>query len=89
MSKFLGGSAYAMARDIGEGFFAVTERSFKGMSVSELSQLDHEIDRHLRELRGAQSPKDETALVQARSRKILRLSSALTMLRHYKQKIHK
>jgi hypothetical protein len=87
MSKFLGGSAYAMARDIGDGYFAVTERSFKGMSRAEMNELTHEIDRHLRELRGAQSPKDETALIQARSRKIQRLTTAMVILRNYRQKL--
>lgn len=75
-----------MARDIGEGFFAVTERSFRGMTTGELTQLFHEIDRHLRELRGAQSPKDELALVQSRNRKIQRLNSALVVMRGVRQK---
>lgn len=85
MSNFMGGSAFAMARDIGEGYFAVTTRTFKNMSAGDMAQLGFEIDRVLRELRGEQSPKDEQALVQARNRKILRLSSALTMLQAYRQ----
>lgn len=89
MSKFLGGSAYAMARDIGEGYFAVTERSFKGMSISEMGQLAQEMDRHLRELRGSQSPTDESAVIQARNRKIQRVSSALNMLRNYQQRMQR
>lgn len=88
MSKFLGGSAYAMARDIGEGYFAVTERSFKGMSRAEMNELTHEMDRHLRELRGTQSAKDETAVIQARGRKIQRLTTAMVILRNFRQKVH-
>ena len=86
MSKFIGGSAFAMARDIGEGFVNVTERTYKSMSDSDLSQLVFEIDRLLRELRGSQSAKDEIDVVKARNRKILRLNTAVMISRAYRQK---
>ena len=54
MSKFIGGSAFSMARDIGEGFVNVTERTFKGMTDADMNKLAFEIDRFLRELRGTQ-----------------------------------
>lgn len=82
MNKFGGGSAFSFARDIAEGYFLITERSFKGMSEGEINQLAHEMDRHLRELRGASTVKDENTLVQARNRKIQRLASAMTVLRN-------
>jgi hypothetical protein len=86
MSKFLGGSAFAMARDIGDGYVTVTERTFKAFSEAEMNQLGFEIDRYLRELRGSQSPKDEQAVVQARNRKIQRLSTATMIARVWQQK---
>jgi hypothetical protein len=86
MSGFMGGSAYTMSRDIAGGFILVTERSFRGMSPGDLNKLSHEIDRHLRELRGSQVATDETAEVQARARKIQRLNGALTVLRAYRVK---
>jgi len=89
MSKFIGGSAYAMARDIGEGFVNVTERTFKSMTEADMNQLVFEIDRSLRSLRGSQSATDELDVVKARNRKIQRLNTAVTISRTYRQKHRK
>jgi len=83
---FPGGSAYAMARDIAGGFTAVSERTFRTMTRPDLDQLGFEIDRHLRELRGEQAPLDDIAAIQQRNRRIQRLTSALAVLRAYRQK---
>jgi hypothetical protein len=81
-----GGSAYAMARDVGEGYLLVTERTFKTMNRPELDQVVFELDRYLRELRGEVPPQDDTAALQQRQRKIQRLNSAISMLRSYRMK---
>ena len=86
MSKFMGGSAFSMARDIAEGFVITTERTYKGMSVGDMSQLSHEMERYLRELRGEAVATEETTALQARNRKIMRLNQALTVLRAYRTK---
>jgi len=86
VSGFGGGSAYSMSRDIAGGFVIVTERTFKNMTAGDMGLLVHEIDRYLRELRGGQVATEETADVQARARKIQRLSGALMVLRSYRQK---
>lgn len=84
---FPGGSAYAMARDVGEGYLLVTERTFKTMSRSDLDQIVFEMDRYLRELRGDQPPLDDLPAVQQRQRKIQRINSALSMVRSYRMKL--
>lgn len=89
MSKFIGGSAYAMARDIGEGFVNVTERTFKSMTDADMKQLVFEIDRFLRELRGSRSATEEIDSVKARNRKIQRLNTAVMISRTYRQKHRK
>jgi hypothetical protein len=81
-----GGSAFAFARDIGEGYQTVTERSFKGLSKGEMDTLAFELDRALRDIRGEQAPLEDLAAIQARSRKIQRLNGALMMMRTYRQK---
>jgi len=81
-----GGSAFGYARDIGEGFQVVTERSFKGLTKPEMDQLAFEIDRALRDIRAEQVPTDDLALIQAKNRKIQRLNGALVMMRSYRQK---
>ena len=81
-----GGSAFAFAKDIGEGYQTVTERSFKGLSKGELDTLTFELERALRDIRGEQAPLEDLVAIQARSRKIQRLNGALMMLRTFRQK---
>lgn len=81
-----GGSAFSFARDIGEGYQTVTERSFKGLAKGEMDTLAFEIDRALREIRGEQAPLEDLVAIQTRNRRIQRLNGALMMLRSYRQK---
>ena len=89
MSPFAGGSAFAMARDVGEGFVQVSERTFRGMPDAETQQLAHEIDRYMRELRGESGVNEDSAQLQARQRRLQRLRQALTVLRAYQQKMRR
>ncbi len=81
-----GGSAFGYARDIAEGFQVVTERSFKGLTRPEMDQLAFEIDRGLRDIRAEQVGTDDLPLIQAKNRRIQRLTGALMMMRGYRQK---
>ncbi|HYO11950.1 MAG TPA: hypothetical protein VE685_02000 [Thermoanaerobaculia bacterium] len=81
-----GGSAWAMARDVAEGYLAVTERTFRTMTRADLDQLNFEIDRHMRELRGDQPALEDIQAIQLRQRRLQRLNTALLMLRSYRQK---
>lgn len=83
MGNFSGGSAYAMAKDIAEGFLLVTERTYQRLAPGELDQLGFEIDRALRDVRGSQPPLEDQPALQLRNRKISRLTGALTMLRAF------
>jgi hypothetical protein len=89
MSGFMGGSAWSMTRDIADGFVTVTERTYRQMTVAQLGQLGHEVERMLRELRGGATASEATAEMQTRQRKIQRLNSALTVMRAYRQKIRR
>jgi hypothetical protein len=81
-----GGSAFGYARDIGEGFQVVTERSFKGLSRAEMDSLAFEIDRALRDIRAEQVAVDDLPMIQAKNRRIQRLNGALMMMRSYRAK---
>jgi hypothetical protein len=85
VAGFLGGSAYAMSRDVAEGYHTVTARTFVGMTRSQLDQLAHELDKQLREIRGTQVPLHDLPAIQKRNRKIGRLNNALMILRTFKQ----
>jgi hypothetical protein len=84
--SFPGGSAFTFARDIGEGYQTVTERSFRALTRPEIDAVAFEIDRALRDVRGEQAPPDDLAAIQARNRRIQRLNGALVVLRAYRQK---
>lgn len=87
MASFLGGSAFAMARDIGEGYQTVTERTFKGYTRGEMDQLGFEIEKALREIRGDNTALADLSEVQSRNRRIQRLNTALMVLRTARQKL--
>lgn len=89
MSKFMGGSAFSMARDIAEGFCTVNERTLRSMTAADMNGLSHELDRHLRELRGASIANAEQTEVQARNRRIMRLNSALVVMRAFRTKVRR
>lgn len=79
-----GGSAYAMSRDIAEGYTLVTERTFKTLTPAELDKLVFEMDRHLRELRGDQPALDDIPAIQLRNRRIQRINQAMLVLRSFR-----
>jgi hypothetical protein len=81
---FPGGSAYAMTRDIAEGYTLVTERTFRSLTAADLDKLVFEMDRHLRELRGDQPSLDDIPAIQLRNRRIQRLNQALLVLRSFR-----
>lgn len=82
----MGGSAFAMARDVAEGYHLVTERTFRNMQPAEVEQLAFEIDRLLREVRGTPAPLDDLMALKARNRKIQRLNTVVMILRAFRQK---
>jgi hypothetical protein len=85
MAGFMGGSAYSMSRDIAGGFIQVTDRTLRSMTIGELNQLAHEIERYLRELRGSQVVTEDITETQTRARKIQRLNSAMMVIRNRRQ----
>lgn len=87
MASFPGGSAWAMVRDIADGYILLTERSFKPFGKTELDKVYFELDRKLRDLRGEQPALDDLAAIQARNRRLQRLQTAQVMLQAYKAKM--
>jgi hypothetical protein len=86
MATFPGGSAYMMAREISEGYFLVTERTFQRFGPPELDKLLFELDRLLREIRGDQPALDDLAAIKTRNRRISRLNTAAMILKAYRQR---
>jgi hypothetical protein len=86
MATFPGGSAWAMARDIAEGFILVTERTFRRFELGQVEQLGFELERALRDTRGVVVAVEDLEAVKVRNRKIQRLNAALLMLNSYRQR---
>ena len=80
MGNFMGGSAYAMSRDIAEGLILVNANTFKKFSVAELKQLQFELDKVQKEARAELPPGDDTQAIQKRGRKITRITAALQII---------
>ncbi|HEY4491238.1 MAG TPA: hypothetical protein VI958_04515 [Acidobacteriota bacterium] len=85
---YLGGSAFAMAKDVGEGYVLLNAVLLKRMNREELKQLRFEIERILTTIRGEQYPMDDNSALQNRNRKISRLNSAVSMINGYLQSRH-
>jgi hypothetical protein len=87
MGTFMGGSAWAMAGQIGDGYILVTERTWVRLDRGDLERLAFELDKLLRELRSEQPPLDDIPAIQQRNRKVSRLTGALSMLRSYQTRM--
>ncbi len=85
MSHFIGGSAYAMVQQVADGFLLVTERTFRRLGRAELDQLNLEIEKTLRAVRGDQPAAGDLQAIQQRNRRIQRLNTCRMMLRTYRQ----
>ncbi len=75
-----------MARDVGDGYILVNERTFVRMSSPELDKLGFEVERKLREVRGTQPDQNDTQALQLRNRRMQRLSHARMVLQAFRRK---
>jgi hypothetical protein len=87
MGNFMGGSAWAMAQQIGEGFILVSERTYKRLERVELEKLAFEMDKLLREVRAEQPSLEDIPALQQKNRKVSRLTGAISQLRSYQLRL--
>ena len=80
MGNFLGGSAYAMSKDIAEGYVLLNANLLKKFTAPELAQLRQQLEKVQKEIRADQPPQNDVQAIQKRGRKISRISSALLIL---------
>ena len=85
MGSFQGGSAPAMARQICDGFTLVSQVSLKRLSLEQMTMLEFELDKRLRETRGEVVDLNDQPALQTRNRKISRIEGALRVVRHCAQ----
>ena len=87
MGTFMGGSAWAMAGQIGEGYILVSDGTWARLDRGDLEKLAFELDKLLRETRSHQPSLDDIQALQQRNRKVSRLTGALGMLRSYRTRM--
>ncbi|HEV8336061.1 MAG TPA: hypothetical protein VGR67_06595 [Candidatus Polarisedimenticolia bacterium] len=80
MANFMGGSAYAMSKDIAEGYVLLNANLLKKFTPVELAQLRQQLEKVQKEIRSEQPAQDDVQAIQKRGRKISRVSSALLVL---------
>ena len=82
MGSFQGGSAPAMARQICDGFTLVSQVSLKRLSLEQMTSLEFELDKRLRETRAEVVDLNDQPALQSRNRRISRIEGALRVVRH-------
>ena len=77
---FMGGSAVAMASQIGEGFILLSSATIRTYSPVDLQALKAELEKLQRDARAVVPPQDDAQANQQRNRKIARLGSAIQVI---------
>ena len=87
MSAFLGGSAYAMVRDIADGYIIASELTFKKFQAPDFQTFGFELDKLLREIRANVPPTGDVDATQKRQRRMQRLQQALTIANNVRARL--
>lgn len=69
-----------MARDIGNGFILLTERSLARFNAAQIDRLIFEVEKQLRGIRGNQPDLEDIAALRGRNQRIQRLTSSRQVL---------
>ena len=82
MGQYMGGSAPAMARQICDGYILLSPVILKRLEISQMEQLQFEMDKRLRETRGEPMDLEDQEGLQQRNRRLSRIEGGLRSLRH-------
>ena len=89
MTKFIGGSAPAMANQLMEGYILLNPVMLKRFTLEELRSLRVELEKLQRETRSQQIPKDDIPAIQIKNHRLQKISSSLLIIRNYCQKVYR
>jgi hypothetical protein len=79
--------AWKTAEDVAEGYISLNPVTLKRFLPAELDQLQRELERVAREARSAIVPENDADKAQAKNRRLLRLSQAVTVLNSYRSRM--
>lgn len=80
---YMGGSAYAMANSLMEGFILPSPVNLKRLTVDEMRELGFEVEKLLRDQRAIVPDQSDTLSLQKRNQRLLKLSQAQSVLHNY------
>ncbi len=86
MSPYMGGSAPAMASQVADGYTLVSAPQLKRLLDNELDQLQVELERIVRDVRAEPMNLEDVQAINARNRRIARISGALQQIQMTKAK---
>ena len=86
MSSFPGGSAWAMARDIGKGFLLVTDRLLLRLTAAQVGRLSFELEKQLRTVRREQPGLADIEALRQRNQSLQRLTGARRIVENVRRK---
>ncbi len=82
---YMGGSAYAMANSLMEGYVLPSPVNLKRLTLEELRELQFEVEKQLRDLRGVVPDQNDTLALQRRNQKLMRLQQAVGVIANFAQ----
>ncbi len=86
MPRHVAAPAWKAAQDVAEGYLSLNPVTLKKYQSYEMDALQKEIEKLSRELRSTVVSGEDTEAVQAKNRKLLRLSQATVILQSYRSR---
>jgi len=86
---YMGGSAYAMANSLMEGYLLPSPTTLKRLTMEELRAVQFELDKLAKEQRSIVPGQNDTMALQKRNQRILKLLQATNVISNFLQLRHK
>jgi len=85
MGTFIGGSAYAMSKEIMQGYILISPTLLKKYASAELLALQLELEKLQREIRAELPSLEDIEALKKKNRRIQRIQSALITIKNVMQ----
>ncbi len=80
---YMGGSAYAMANSLMDGYVLPSPVNLKRLNAEEMRELLFEIEKLLRDMRSVIPDQTDTLALQKRNQRILKLQQGHSVISNY------